>query len=110
VGHEVGRASAMVRSLCELEWGKGERRGWGSLDKEECKRWCLREEKEGGSGMGIRVKIESRQGCWEKRGVLCKRTRRVRHHAMATRVRHMWGPATDGAHWTCSDNDLACVA
>jgi hypothetical protein len=26
-GHEVGRASAIVRSLCELEWEKGERRG-----------------------------------------------------------------------------------
>jgi hypothetical protein len=27
MGHEVGISIAMVRSLCELEWGKGERRG-----------------------------------------------------------------------------------
>jgi hypothetical protein len=35
-GHKVGRASALVRSLCELEWGKGERREHGSLGKEAC--------------------------------------------------------------------------
>jgi hypothetical protein len=28
-GHKVGRASAMVRSLCELEWGKRRKEGMG---------------------------------------------------------------------------------
>jgi hypothetical protein len=27
VRHEVGNNITMVRSLCELEWGKGERKG-----------------------------------------------------------------------------------
>jgi hypothetical protein len=90
--HEVGRVSAMVRSLCELEWGKGERRGRGSLDQEACERWCLREKKIGGSGTGTRTKIEGRHGCREQRGVLCDKRRRVRHNAVATRERHMWAP------------------
>jgi hypothetical protein len=38
VGHKVVGASAMVRSLCELDWEKGERRGRGSLGKEACER------------------------------------------------------------------------
>jgi hypothetical protein len=38
VGHEVGNNSAMVRSLCKLEWGKKKRRGRGSLSKETCER------------------------------------------------------------------------
>jgi hypothetical protein len=36
VGHEVGRTSALVHSLCELEWGEGKERGEGPLDKEAC--------------------------------------------------------------------------
>jgi hypothetical protein len=36
VGHKVGNNVAMVRSLCELEWGKGKRRGWDSLGKGAC--------------------------------------------------------------------------
>jgi hypothetical protein len=68
-GHEVGNNSAMVRSLCELEWGKGERTGWGSLGKEACERHTSEKRNEGGSGTGTRVKIESRQVCWGKRGV-----------------------------------------
>ena len=47
-GHKVGRASAMVRSLRELEWReeKGEERG--SLDKEPCGRPCPQKRKIGG--------------------------------------------------------------
>jgi hypothetical protein len=111
VGHEVGRALAMVRFLCELEWGKGERRGRGSLNKEACERQCLREEKEKGlSEYGDEG--ENR----EPTRTLGKEGRTVQQdevsvaqrcdHARATHV----GPATDGAHWTCSDNDLVCVA
>jgi hypothetical protein len=45
-----------------------------------------KEKRERGSGTWMRAEIESRQGCREKRGILCKKTRRVRHHAVATRV------------------------
>jgi hypothetical protein len=34
VGHKVGNNVTMVRPLCKLEWGKGERTGWGSFGKE----------------------------------------------------------------------------
>jgi hypothetical protein len=49
----------MVRSLCELEWGKGEKRGQGSLNEEACERRCPQEKKRGGSGMGTRAEIKS---------------------------------------------------
>jgi hypothetical protein len=52
----------MVCFLCELEWGKGERRGWGSLSKEACEQRGPREKKGGGSSTGMRARIESRHG------------------------------------------------
>jgi hypothetical protein len=48
VGHKVVGASAMVRSLCELEWGKGERRRRCSLGKEACERRAYKKRKERG--------------------------------------------------------------
>ena len=45
--HEVGRASTMVRSLCELEWREEKEEG-NSLDGEACKRPCPQKRKKGG--------------------------------------------------------------
>jgi hypothetical protein len=73
---------------------KGERTGWGSLDKEACERHTneKRNEREGGSGTGMRVKIESRQVCRGKRGVQCEGARQVRRQATAMRAQHTWAP------------------
>jgi len=47
--HEVGRASAMVCSLHELEWREEKwRRGLDSLDGEACKRPCPQKKKKWG--------------------------------------------------------------
>jgi hypothetical protein len=54
VGHKVVGASAMVRSLCELEGGQGERRGRGSLSKEVCERRAYKKRKE----RGVRYKAK----------------------------------------------------
>jgi hypothetical protein len=109
-GHKVGRASAIVRSLCELEWGKGERRGWGSLDQAACEqRGPKGKEREGGpvreqerkpradTGAGIRGAY-----CATRRGE-CGTT--PRSHGSDTR-----GPTTDGVRRAHSDSDPACVA
>jgi hypothetical protein len=92
VGHEVGKTLAMVCSLCELERGK-EKEGDGVRLARRCASVMpMRKEKRWGSGTGARAKIESRQGCRKKRDAQSKGARRVRHHAVATRVRHMWAP------------------
>jgi hypothetical protein len=88
VGHEVGNNIAMVRSLCELEWGKGERRGVRYRDEGEKPR--------ADEGAGKR-RTYSAKG--ETSAAPC------RGHASATHV----SPATDGFHRTRSDNDPARV-
>jgi hypothetical protein len=57
VGHKVGNIITMVRSLCELEWGK--RRGWGSLGKEACKQ-CANKKKDERGGPIRKRERESR--------------------------------------------------
>jgi hypothetical protein len=66
------------------------------------------EKREGGSGTGTRVKIESRQVCWGKRSVQCKGEASAtpcRSHSSTTHV----SPDTDGFHRTHSDSDLTSV-
>jgi hypothetical protein len=96
VSHKVANIVAMVRSLCELEWGK--RRGWGSLGKEACKQRANKKKNE----RGVRYGNESENR--EPTSVLGKEGRTVqggeasaapcRGHASAAHV----GPATDGVH------------
>jgi hypothetical protein len=64
MGHEVGNNIAMVRSLCELEWGKREKRGWGSLAKEACERHAYRKKNE---REGVRYGNESEDSRADKR-------------------------------------------
>ena len=64
--HKVRKRSAMVRSLRELEWRKekGVERGFVRRGRRAVAAFP-REEKErgrGGSGTGVRARIESRQG------------------------------------------------
>jgi hypothetical protein len=75
-----------------LSGGKGERRGWGSIGKEACEQWGPKGKERGGSDTGTRARFERRHGCREQRGVLCDKTRRVRHNAAATREWHTWAP------------------
>jgi hypothetical protein len=68
-----------------------------------------RKETRGGSGMGTRAKIESRQRCQEKEGHTVQgsetNTAPCRGHASVTHV----GPTTDGFRRTQSDGDPANV-
>jgi hypothetical protein len=73
VGHKVGNNITMVRSLCELEWGKRRREGMELARRGGVRATVpTRKETRGGSGTGTRAKNESRQGCQGKRGVQCK--------------------------------------
>jgi hypothetical protein len=99
-----------MRALSGGKKEKRERMGWGSLGKEACERHTSekRNEREGGSGTGTRVKIESRQVCRGKRGVWRKGEGSAAPccgHARAARM----GPATDGVRRSCTDSDPASV-
>jgi hypothetical protein len=65
--HEVGNNIAMVRSLCELGWGKRKGRG---------------------SDTGTRAKNQEPMRAPGKEGRTVLGARRVRRHTIATRARH----------------------
>ena len=68
--HEVGRASATVRSLRELEWREEKGGGEGIHSTRRHPTSCVPKRRKkrgkGGSGTRVRVGVESRQGV-EKR-------------------------------------------
>ena len=68
--HKVGRASALVRSLHELEWRKEKGGGEGIHSTRKRPSSCVPNRRKrrgkGGSGTRVRVGVESRQGV-EKR-------------------------------------------
>jgi hypothetical protein len=84
VGHEVERASAMVRSLCELEKEKGGDEVRSMRMRVSNVPTRKRKERGGGSVRGRGRKSRADKGARKKRGVLCKRMRRGRHHVVAT--------------------------
>jgi hypothetical protein len=100
VDHEVGRASAMALSQRELEWGKKGKEGMGFARRGGVRATASKRKREGrGSGTGARARLESRHRRREKEGgALHERTRRVRHHAAATREQGASGPSTDALH------------
>jgi hypothetical protein len=106
VGHKVGNIVAMVRSLCELEWGKG---GDGVRSaRRRASNVQTRKRTRGGSDTETRARIESRQACRGKRGVQCNGEASAAPcygHASMTHV----GPATAGFHRTHSDSDPTSV-
>jgi hypothetical protein len=67
-----------------------------------------KETREGGSGSGTRVKIESRQACRGKRGVQCKGEASAAPCCGHASMTHGC-PATDGFRRTHSDKDPASV-
>jgi hypothetical protein len=109
-GHEVGRALAMVRSLCELEWGKGERRGRGSLDQAACEQRGPKGKERG--GVWYRNESENREPTRVPGSE--GRTMRQDEASAAQRRGHARtahvGPTTNGVRRARSDNDPAYVA
>jgi hypothetical protein len=110
VGHKVVGASAMVRSLCELEWEKGERRGRGSLGKEACGRRAYKKRKER-EGVRYRNEGENREptsmpgkeGCTEEEDEAS--TAPCPGHASVAHA----GPATDGVRRARGDSNPTCM-
>jgi hypothetical protein len=91
-GHKMGRASAMVRSLCELEWGKRRKEGMG-FDRQGGVRATVPKRKEKrGVRYGDEGKNREPTRVPGSEGVQCDKMRRVRHSAVATRERHTWAP------------------
>jgi hypothetical protein len=75
----------MVRSLRELEWGKGERTGWGSLGKEACERHTSEKGNErGGVRYGDEGENREPTSVSGKEGRTVQGARRVQRHATAT--------------------------
>jgi hypothetical protein len=109
-GHKVGRASAMVRSLCELEWGKGERRGCGSLDQAACEQRGPKGKERGGVRYGDEsenrepTRVPGSEGRTVRQDEASAAQRRG--HARTAHV----GPTTNGVRRARSDNDPAYVA
>jgi hypothetical protein len=69
VGHKVVGASAMVRSLCELEWGKAERRDGVRLARRRASDVPTRKEKRRGSGTRQSRFCErgyNKAKCWDR--------------------------------------------
>jgi hypothetical protein len=91
VGHKVRKTSAKVRSLCELEWGKRERRGQNSLDEEACERRCL-PKKRGRVRYGDEGRNREPTRVPGKERCTVQGVRRVRRHAVATLAWHTWAP------------------
>jgi hypothetical protein len=100
----------MVRSMCELEWGMGERMGQGSLDQETCERRCLREKKRGGVRYGDEgenrepTRVPGSEGRTVRQDEASAAQRRG--HARAAHV----GPTIDDVYRAHSDSDPACAA
>jgi hypothetical protein len=86
---KVGNSIAMVRSLCELEWGKRKRRGSGTGTRVKNREPTRASGKEGRTVLGGETSAAPRRG-----------------HTSTARM----GPATDGFHRTHSDSDPASVA
>jgi hypothetical protein len=105
----VGRASAMVRSLCELEWGKGERRRWVHLARRRASNGALKKRKE---GVWYGDEGENRESTWVPRSE--GRTVRQDEASAAQRCGHARaahvGPTTDGVCRARSDSDPTCAA
>jgi hypothetical protein len=109
VGHEVGNNIAMVCSLRELEWGKGEMRGWDSCNKEMHERRCWQEKKREGVRYGDEGKNRELTSVPGKEGHTMQGGKAsaapCRGHASTAHV----GPTTDGVPRIRSDNDPANV-
>jgi hypothetical protein len=90
---EIGRASTTVRSLCELEWGKRERRGGVRSTRRRASDDAKKKKK---NRLGVRYGDESKNREPTRvpgiEGILCDTTRRVRHNAAATREWHTRAP------------------
>lgn len=100
----------MVRSLCELEWGKGERRGWGSLDQAACEQRGPKGKERGGARYGDESENREPTRVPGSEG----RTVRQDKASAAQRCGHVRaahvGPTTDSVRRAHSDGDPACVA
>jgi hypothetical protein len=108
VDHEVGLASSMVRSLCELEWGKGERIGAGFARRGGGRATVPKRREGWGSSMGMRARVEGWHDAWKRRGQYASEAS-VAHRCSHARAAHV-GPTTNGVHRARDDNDPACQA
>jgi hypothetical protein len=99
----------MVRSLCELEWGKEKGRDGVRSAR---RRVSNRDPKEKKEGVRYRDESENRELArvprTEGRTVRQDKASAAQCHGHA-RAAHV-GPTTDGVCRACSDSDLACVA
>jgi hypothetical protein len=78
----------MVRSLCELEWGKRRKEGMGFDWQGGVRATGPQRKRKRGVWYGNESENREPTRVPGSEGVLCDKTRRVRHNAMAARERY----------------------